>query len=165
MSDRQRYNYRLQKITVACKTCDVSESFYSSMSVKRFRLEHVGHEVNEGNAGTPMDGPRTEMSDGRQAGEKVKLLKVLVELVMLPTYPAPVFTITGVKDDLKSAFVQVVSPSQRDQVKETLEKGKYLDSGSGDTVYVWEPKSISFSEDANLAMSFGDSSYFGSNLR
>ena len=48
----------------------------------------------------------------------------------------------------------MVSPSQRDQVRETLEKGKYLDSSSSDTVYVWEPKAISFSADANLAMSF-----------
>ena len=79
---------------------------------------------------------------GVENGEKVRLLKVMVELVMLPAYPSPVFTITGVKEDLKSAFVQVVSPSQRDQVKETLEKGKYLDSGSSDTVYVWEPKAI-----------------------
>jgi hypothetical protein len=80
---------------------------------------------------------------------------------MLPSYSSPVFTITGVKDDLKNAFVQVVSPSQRDQVRETLEKGKYLDSNSSDTVYVWEPKSISFSEDASLAMNFGPPAVLG----
>jgi len=153
----------LHKISVACKTCDVSESFYSSMSIKRFRLEHVGHEVIESNMDTPTAWPRTEPPNARQDGEKVRLLKVLVELVILPSYPAPVFTITGVKEDLKSAFVQVVSPSQRDQVKETLEKGKYLASDSSDTVYVWEPKAISFSEGAMLAMSFGQSSSVGSN--
>jgi hypothetical protein len=161
--DRQVNNSALQKINIACKTCDVSDSFYSSMSIKRFRLEHLGHEVIEGNTYDPTAGLGIEPPNGRHAGGKVKLLKVLVELVALPAYPAPVFTITGVREDFRSAFVQVVSPSQRDQVKETLEKGKYLDSGSSDTVYFWEPKSISFSEDANLAMSFGPSSPFGSN--
>ena len=162
MLNRQGSYSGLHKIGIACKTCGVSESFYSSTSITRFRLEHVGHEVIEGK---PTAWPTTEPPNGRQDVEngKVRLLKVLVELVMLPGYPSPVFTITGVKEDLKSAFVQVVSPSQRDQVKETLEKGKYLDSGSSDTVYVWEPKSISFSEDANLAMSFGPSSYDGPN--
>jgi hypothetical protein len=151
----QGNNSGLQKLSIACKTCNVSESYYSTMSVKRFRLEHIDHEVVEG---SPAAWQRIEPPDGTHDGENVRLLKVLVELVMLPTYKSPVFTITGVKDDLKNAFVQVVSPSQRDQVRETLEKGKYLDTGSGDTVYVWEPKSISFSEDANLAMRFGPSS-------
>jgi hypothetical protein len=163
--NRQGSNSGLRKISVACKTCGVSESFYSSVSIKKFKLGHIDHEVIEGNADAPNGGPRTEppgvMQDAENGG-KVRLLKVMVELVMLPAYPAPVFTITGVKEDLKSAFVQVVSPSQRDQVKETLEKGKYLDSGSTDTVYVWEPKAISFSEDATLAMSFGSSSPAGS---
>ncbi len=138
----------MSKTSIACKTCDVTESYYSSTSITRFKLEHVGHDVIEGTA-------RTELLDEKTEEGKVKLLKVMVELVMLPAYPSPVFTITGVKEDLKSAFVQVVSPSQRDQVRETLEKGKYLDSSSSDTVYVWEPKAISFSADANLAMSFG----------
>src|SRR5271155_4836701 len=151
----QGNNSGLQKLSIACKTCNVSESYYSTMSVKRFKLEHIDHEVVEG---SPAAWQRTEPPNGTHDGENVRLLKVLVELVMLPTYKSPVFTITGVKDDLKNAFVQVVSPSQRDQVRETLEKGKYLDTGSGDTVYVWEPKSISFSEDANLAMRFGPSS-------
>jgi len=154
----------LHKISVECKSCEVSESFYSPVSIKRFRLEHVGHEVMERDIDAPTAWPRTEPANGRQEGGKVRLLKVLVELVILPSYPAPVFTITGVKDDLKSAFVQVVSPSQRDQVKETLEKGKYLVSDSSDTVYVWEPKAITFSEGAMLAMSFGQSSTVGSNL-
>lgn len=148
----------MNKIGISCKTCDVSESFYSTMSVNRFRLEHAGHEVIEGGLYSSPNGRQ----DTQQA-EKVRLLKVLVELVMLPSYPSPVFTITGVKENLKNAFVQVVSPSQRDQVRETLEKGKYLDSGSNDTVYVWEPKSIAFSDDANLAMSFGPSSSLGPN--
>jgi len=145
--DRQGKNSRLLKVSVACKTCDVSESFYSESSIKGFRQEHAGHEVLEG---------------GVQNGGKVRLLKVLVELVMLPSYTSPVFTITGVKEDLKSAFVQVVSPSQRDQVRETLEKGKYLDSGSSDTVYVWEPKAITLSEGATLAMSISPPSAVGS---
>ncbi len=156
--DRAYYS-ALNKTSVSCKTCEVTESFYSSMSVKRFRLEHVGHEVIDGGVYLPTN-PRQDT----EHAEKVRLLKVLVELVMLPSYPSPVFTITGVKDNLKNAFVQVVSPSQRDQVRETLEKGKYLDSGSSDTVYVWEPKSISFSEDANMAMSFGHSSALDPNV-
>jgi hypothetical protein len=155
--DRAYYT-ALNKVSISCKTCEVTESFYSSMSVKRFRREHEGHEVIDGGVYSPTNG-----SQDTEHAEKVRLLKVLVELVMLPSYPAPVFTITGVKDNLKNAFVQVVSPSQRDQVRETLEKGKYLDSGSSDTVYVWEPKSISFSEDANMAMSFGPSSALGPN--
>ena len=156
MMNRLGSSTRLRKIVISCKTCQVSESFYSSMSVERFRLEHVGHEMVEGETDVPTIGLRSEPPSGRQQaenGEKVRLLKVLVELVMLPTYQSPVFTITGVKEDLKSAFVQVVSPSQRDQVNETLEKGKYLDSGSSDTVYVWEKKAVTFSEDATLAMS------------
>jgi hypothetical protein len=165
MLDLQSHSSRLHKISIACKTCDVSESFYSSMSIKRFRLDHVGHEVIEGDMETLMAAQRTQSPNVRQDGEnggKVRLLKVLVELVMVPAYPSPVFTITGVKEDFKSAFVQVVSPSQRDQVRETLEKGKYLDSGSNDTVYVWEPRAISFSEDATLAMSLGSTSSVGS---
>lgn len=157
-------NSTLHKIGIACSSCGVSDSFYSSMSVKRFRLEHLGHEVTEVEIDAPTAWGATESPNVRQNDGKVRLLKVLVELVTLPAYPAPVFTITGVREDLKSAFVQVVSPSQRDQVRETLEKGKYLDSGSSDTVYVWEPKSVSFSKDANLAMSFGPSSAAGSRL-
>lgn len=143
MLDPQIRNSRLSKVSVTCRTCNVSESFYSDKSIERFRLEHVGHDVLDGGVGN--------------AG-KVRLLKVMVELVMLPAYTSPVFTITGVKEDLKSAFVQVVSPSQRDQVKETLEKGKYLDSGSSDTVYVWEPTAITMSEGATLAMSLDNAS-------
>ncbi len=150
MDDRleRQSNYpRLRKIGIACKTCDVSESFYSSMSVKRFRLEHVGHEVVEDTLETPASRGRTDPANVRQSREddgRVRLLKVMVELVILPAYTTPVFTITGVRDDLKSAFVQVIPPSQRDQVNEALEKGKYLDSGSTDRVYVWEPRAISF---------------------
>jgi hypothetical protein len=154
MLNHQGYS-GLSKTSIECKTCDVTESYYSSTSITRFKLEHVGHDVIEGRA------PRGELTSEREGEGKVRLLKVMVELVMLPAYPSPVFTITGVKEDLKSAFVQVVSPSQRDQVRETLEKGKYLDSSSSDTVYVWEPKAISFSKDANLAMSFGPSSSVG----
>jgi hypothetical protein len=142
----------LQKLSIECKTCGVSDSFYSSTSITRFKLEHADHDVIESR---PRAWPRTELPNGRQDaanGEKVRLLKVLVELVMLPSYPRPVFTITGVKEDLKSAFVHVVPPSQRDHVNETLEKGKYLDSGFSDTVYVWEKKAVSFSDDATLAM-------------
>jgi hypothetical protein len=158
--DRHAGNSTLRKVGVTCTTCDVEESFYSSISVKRFRLEHIGHEVIESEL-APAAAPNG-LQDADDSG-KVRLLKVMVELVTLPSYSAPVFTITGVKDDLKSAFVHVVPPSQRDQVKETLEKGKYLDSGPGDTVYFWEPKSISFSEDADLALSFGHPSSVGSN--
>ncbi len=74
MLDPQSRNSRLSKVSVACKTCDVSESFYSESSVKRFRLEHVGHDVLEG---------------GVESAGKVRMLKVMVELVMLPAYPVP----------------------------------------------------------------------------
>lgn len=131
----------------------------------RFRREHAGHELVEGRPDgltvrRRRDPPGTAVR--AEDDRRVRLLKVLVELVMLPAYPTPIFTITGVKENLKSAFVQVVPPSQRDQVNEILEKGKYLEAGSGETVYFWEPRAISFSEDARLAMSLGLSAPAGS---
>jgi hypothetical protein len=148
----------LQKISVACRTCDVSESFYSSTSVRSFRVAHLDHDVVERNANESPEMPDDGVTDGSlvlQAGRS-RLLKVLVELVMLPSYSGPVFTITGIRDNMKSAFVQVIPPNQVDQVNETLGRCKFLDSGSSDLVYVWEPEAVSFSEDARLAMSFGD---------
>jgi hypothetical protein len=40
----------LQKIQVACRTCGVSDSFYSNLSVEKFKARHRGHDVVGGAA-------------------------------------------------------------------------------------------------------------------
>ena len=62
MLNHQGYS-GLSKTSIACKTCDVTESYYSSTSITRFKLEHVGHDVIEGTA-------RTESSMRRRKKEK-----------------------------------------------------------------------------------------------
>lgn len=127
-----------------------------------FKMEHLDHNVIEGKVHALTEGTEQDPAGGAQVrgeAKRANLLKVMVDLVMLPSYSTPAFTITGVSDQLKNAFVYVIPPNQRDMVNETLEKGKFLDAGSSDTVYVWDPHAIAFSDDARLAMGFGTPSH------
>ena len=112
---------RLQKIPVECRTCGVSESFYSMLSVDHFKERHSGHDVvsrnplvdkfrairaddvvvrgNDATAATPaepeaMPAPKDERATvAREAG--IKVAKVIVDMLNFPSLGGPMVRVRG----------------------------------------------------------------------
>jgi len=65
---------KLHRIYVSCKTCGISEAFYSNLSVSNFKLKHVGHDVDDGSQkGTPQEGrdvKTVQVAQRQPAGRK-----------------------------------------------------------------------------------------------
>jgi hypothetical protein len=154
----ERRASRPQKTTLTCKTCGVTNSFYSSIGAKQFSLKHMGHELVETEAGAS-----EEWRDDRFVHEElpsfdkpaaVKLPKIVVELVTFPALSKPVFRICGINKDNEEAFVQVLVQEQAERVRETLARGQLVDQGPGGQLFMWDPEAIEFTEAAkrNLRM-------------
>ena len=114
----------LQKIKVTCETCGVSDSFYSSQSVKQFKSRHAGHDVvgggereahrgaheaNEINAVNAVNDAKPPQQEAKPQERKAGtgLTKVLVDMVDFPALLNPVFHVRGFKDNLEDAFVRL----------------------------------------------------------
>ena len=79
----------LQKIQVTCKTCEVSESFYSNLSVERFRSDHRGHDV-VGGGGQGRPSRAREVNPAPREEEPLE-----VEPGMMPAEDEPLETEAG----------------------------------------------------------------------
>lgn len=158
---REGYAARSQKITVTCRTCGLSESFYSSISVKHFKLNHAGHDVIEelpggqvvrqapdapkpGNGKAPP--PVEEPVQAAQEAE-VKLPRVIVELAAFPALSRPVFRIRGIKDDGSEAFVQILVFEEGTRVRDIIARGRHLDKGYTEQTFTWSPESVEYDDE------------------
>jgi hypothetical protein len=140
---------KLHRIYVSCKTCGISEAFYSNLSVSNFKLKHVGHDVDDGSQkATPQEGrdvKTVQVAQRQPAGKKgTKLFKVVVDLMDFPAFPNPVFRVRGIKDDLSTAFILTSPFEEAARVKETLASGQYVDYGYSDMLYVWEADAVEY---------------------
>jgi hypothetical protein len=147
--DKKGGESKLHRIYVSCKTCGISEAFYSNLSVANFKLKHAGHDVDDGSQhGTPQEARDVKpvpAAQRPQAGKKgTKLFKVVVDLMDFPAFPNPVFRVRGIKDDLSTAFILTSPFEEAARVKETLASGQYVDYGYSDMLYVWEADAVEY---------------------
>jgi len=151
----------LQKIQVSCKTCGVSDAFYSNLSVEQFKSKHRGHEVVGGNTAsatstqsapvvqeapstvyTVKPPPKDELSLDRDTG--TKLPKVIVDMVVFPVLPDPVFRVRGFKDDLEEAFITTIRFEHASKVRDMILGGEFIDHDYSGLRYFWEPDSVEY---------------------
>ena len=154
-SSREGYAAKSQKTTVKCLTCGLTESFYSSISVKHFKLNHAGHEVVEELPGglevRDSPGVRRTPAPGNGKAEEhevgTKLAKLKVELAAFPALSRPVFRIRGEKEDGTEAFVQVVVFEEGARIRDIVAKGQHMDKGFSEELFFWDPESVEYSEE------------------
>jgi hypothetical protein len=149
----------LQRLSATCKTCGVSETFNSTLNLNLFRLRHMGHEIEEGGANkeTPPEWPeanvaqREEKKPLEESGA-TRVSRVVVDLVVFPALPDPIFRIRGFKDVVELAFV-VTSPAHgSEKVRELLASGRFVDHGFSEMLYVWGPEAIEYEEEARARL-------------
>lgn len=156
----------LQKIQVTCRTCGVTEAYYSNLSVDHFKLTHRGHDVVvSGDGSRPAAQPRpqpepvverpNEFARIEEAPREqqpppeegvTRVAKVLVDSVSFPALSTPVLRIRGFTADLELAFVVTSSPGNPTKIRDVLARGEYVDQGPTETRYVWDPDVIEFEE-------------------
>jgi hypothetical protein len=146
----------LQKIKVECKTCGVSDSFYSNLSVEQFKLKHAGHEVVGGAApGAPLS-PQEKKAAPKEPTLQPKtgtlVSKVVVSLEPSTTPGQPVIGIRGFGEDGKAAFGALMPFDEVDRAKEILAKGEFDDYVTG-RHYVWREDVVEQEPDAKEALS------------
>ena len=141
---------KLHRIYVSCKTCGISEAFYSNLSVANFKLKHAGHDVDDGSGhgAPPQEGreakPVPVVQKVQSTKKGTKLFKVVVDLMDFPAFPNPVFRVRGIKDDLSTAFILTSPFEESSRVKETLASGQYVDYGYSEALYLWEPDAVEY---------------------
>ncbi|HEV2390623.1 MAG TPA: hypothetical protein VGS04_07865, partial [Nitrososphaerales archaeon] len=151
----------LQKIPVECKTCGVSEAFYSNLSVDKFKARHSGHDVVSGitraakvSQSDETVSPSEEMAPPPTAAEVlppteerepltsetgIKVAKVLVDVLNFPSLGGPMVRVRGFDSALEEAFTATVLLEEAATIREMFEKGRYLDQNASDLLYQWEP--------------------------
>jgi hypothetical protein len=167
MSDTVTEQHRvLQKIKVSCKTCGVSESFYSNLSVEKFKARHSGHDVVEGDeqaappkvreeipapggneqaappAREEIPAPKELKPLGRGAGTKVA--KVIVDLLDFPSLDNSIVRVRGFDTDLEEVFTATLSSVDIAKIRGIFAAGEYLDSEASGLLYVWEPDVVEY---------------------
>ena len=148
----------LQKIPVECRTCGVSESFYSNLSVDKFRLRHNGHDVVSGRdepAPTPaqaeaMPAPRKRKPAASETG--IKMAKVMVDVLNFASLGSPMVRIRGFDAALEEAFTATLLLEEGARIKEMFETGSYLDRDASGLLYVWEPDVVEYIDDAKAKL-------------
>ncbi len=168
---------RLQKIPVECRTCGVSESFYSMLSVDHFKERHSGHDVvsrnplvdkfrairaddvvvrgNDETAATPaepeaMPAPKEREPLARENG--IKVAKVIVDMLNFPSLGGPMVRVRGFDAMLDEAFTATLLLEQGAKIREMFEDGKYLDRDASGLLYVWEPDVVEYVDDAKAKL-------------
>jgi hypothetical protein len=145
----------LPKIQVACKTCGISESFYSNLSVEKFKARHSGHEVTDGSEKIAPEKPQEEQAipeerdpvvkDGREGGTKVA--KVIVDLLDFPSLDSSIFRVRGFDVNLDEAFTATMSSVESTKVREMLATGEYFDRDATGLLFFWEPDVVEYVND------------------
>jgi hypothetical protein len=139
----------LLKIKIACKTCGVSESFYSNLSVEKFKARHIGHDIAGGNeqvmppeAGVEKSVPEARKSLERESGTKTA--KIVVDLLNFPSLDSPIFRVRGFDVNLDEAFTATMSFAEIAKVRDMLATGEYLDRDASGQLYVWEQDAVEY---------------------
>jgi len=177
MSDMQvEQRSALQKVRVECRTCGLSESFYSNLSVDKFKARHSGHDVVTGNPrvnkfeakqsdnvvggndemapppAVPEAMPAPKETEPLKSETGVKVAKVLVDVLNFPSLGGPMIRVRGFDVFLEEAFTATLLLEQGAKVREMLESGKYLDIDASRLLYVWEPDVVEYVEDAKTKL-------------
>jgi hypothetical protein len=163
----------LQKIKVSCKTCGVSESYYSNLSVEKFKAKHSGHEVTDGSeraaaaaaAAPPIAQSVHEETDGSEEaappvaheekaapeegrplarGAGTSVAKVIVDLLDFPSLDSSIIRVRGFDADLEEVFTATLSPSETAKVNGMLAAGEYLDREASGLLYFWQPDVVEY---------------------
>ena len=142
----------LQKIKVECKTCEISESFYSKLSVEQFKVRHAGHQVVEASDGAQaaparrLQGATEDKSLEEETARKVS--KVIVSMEASPSLGQPLVRIRGFGEDLEEAFSATVPYNEAEKAREILAKGEFVDYDVTGRRYTWEVGSVEYELDA-----------------
>jgi len=137
----------LRKTAVTCKTCGITDSFYSDLSVEAFKAKHNGHDVQGGEKRprAPRE-VRPKLSEDAIPSEEadgVKVTRVLVDLVHDPARTEPALRIRGYIDGVDEAFS--FTSEEGAKVKDLVTKGKYYEASTG-KLFVWEEYAVDFED-------------------
>jgi len=173
MIDMLEQRSALQKIPVECRTCGVSEAFYSNLSVDKFKARHSGHDVVSGSPSVAkvearhsdvevvsendeMTPPPTApeampapVESEPLAGETgIKVAKVMVDVLNFPSLGGPMVRVRGFDSALDEAFTATLLLEEGATIREMFEKGRYLDQAASGLLYTWEPDVVEYVDDA-----------------
>jgi hypothetical protein len=153
LSEKRSGRYSvLQKIQVECKTCGITDAFYSNLSVEQFKVRHAGHEVVEAEGR-----PRVSPARFVQAAPEVKSLeeevptrvcKVIVNMEASLSLGQPLIRVRGFDQDLQEAFSTSLPFEEAKRAKEMLTKGEFVDYDVTGRRYVWDAESVEYELDA-----------------
>jgi len=156
------------KFSITCRTCGITETFYSELSVGYFRLKHEGHDLVEAAAATPRpvkQEPREEApsplppmqqeplepakpadAPTEESNPAVKVERVIVDTRVSPRDGFPVIRVRGLKGD-ELLFVRLFKPEEAGKMRQFLGGGRYEDPDAGNVVFTWEEDVISFQDE------------------
>jgi hypothetical protein len=139
----------LQRIKVACTTCGVSESFYSNLSVEKFKARHSGHDAAAGNE--QVMSPKEREEEGTpeerkpsEGGASTNVAKMVVDLLSFPSLDSPIVRVRGFDANLDEAFTVALSLSESAKVREMLAGGEFFDRDASGQLYAWKPDVIEY---------------------
>ncbi len=157
------------KFSITCKTCGITETFYSETSVGYFRLKHDGHELVEGARSSPpppvppqpvqvapsksppmevetRDAPKQVGAPAEENIPVVKLQKVLVDTRVSARDGFPVIRVRGM-NGIELLFVRLFKPEEAGKMREFLGSGRYEDRDADNAIYTWDTDVVSFQEE------------------
>jgi len=147
----------LQKIKVSCKTCGVTESFYSNLSVEKFKARHTGHDVTDvseraapASAREEKGSPEERKPLERETGMSVA--KVIVDMLDFPSLESSILRVRGFDATLEEVFTATLSSSESAKVREMLATGEYFDRDASGLLYIWEPDVVEYVGDVKDKM-------------
>lgn len=153
MSEKRSGRYSvLQKIQVECKTCGISDAFYSNLSVEQFKVRHAGHEIVEAAGRPKASSSRFEQSvkEEKSLEEEAptKVGKVIVNMEASLSLGQPLVRVRGFDQDLQEAFSTSVPFDEAKKAKEMLAKGEFVDYDVTGRRYVWDADAVEYELDA-----------------
>ncbi len=152
---------------ISCLTDKVTQKFYTELGVANFMLNHLGHTVKEGPLSQAESAlpPAVEQAapapkalvEGQVTVLPVELSIPLSRLTVDVSYPrddkAPVFQVSGFKDDGTKAFLLNVQAEKSELLKSLLERRRFVDNKSGQKIrYLWQRHVVEVSANAKEAL-------------
>lgn len=165
----------LQKIPVECRTCGVSEAFYSNLSVDKFKARHSGHDVVSGSLSVnklkakksevvreneemaapltvPQAGPAPTESEPSVSETGIRVAKVVVDVLNFQSLGGPMVRVRGFDPALEEVFTATLLLEEGAMIREMFEKGRYLDQNASGLLYTWEPHVVEYVDDAKAKL-------------
>jgi hypothetical protein len=137
----------LRKTVVVCKTCGITDSFYSDLSVQAFKVKHSGHDVQGGEMPLPRQRQKgvPEPVPGRvEEPDVAKVSRVVVDLVHDPSSPHPMLRVRGYLDGVDEAFS--FSSEEPSKVREIVTKGNFVDRSGSGKLFIWEEYAVDYED-------------------